>query len=146
MTNIQCCPIPLSPKSSADELSYLEAMYHLCYLISDRLNPDATAAPTYEKIIENCQEFESLRQRVYPHLRNKEALRTAVDRLQHYALRLHTSFCVSVCLWRSFSVSRLRSRFARPVSLSHRYRSTETVANTLVILYRWIYHALTSCL
>lgn len=97
MTNIQCCLIPLSPKSTPQELSYLEAMYHFCSLISERLNPDATADCTYGKIIENCREFESLRQRVYPQLRNKEALRTAVDRLQHYALRLHTSFAVSVC-------------------------------------------------
>jgi hypothetical protein len=47
--------------------------------------------------MENCEEVESLRERVYPQIRNKEALKTAVDRLQHYALRLHTAFVVSVC-------------------------------------------------
>ncbi|KAI1484412.1 fungal-specific transcription factor domain-containing protein [Biscogniauxia mediterranea] len=97
MTNIQCCPIPLSPSSSIEGLSYLEAMYHLCELISQRLNPDATADYTYETILDNCAAVESLRQRVYPQLRNKEACKSVVDKLQHYAIRLHTSFVVSVC-------------------------------------------------
>ncbi|ORY63411.1 fungal-specific transcription factor domain-containing protein [Pseudomassariella vexata] len=97
MTNIQCCPIPLSPSSTVQGFSYLEAMYHLCQIISEKLNPDATAACTYDSIVENCREVESLRERVYPQLRSREALKTAVDRLQHYALRLHTSFVVSVC-------------------------------------------------
>ncbi|KAH8673532.1 fungal-specific transcription factor domain-containing protein [Xylariales sp. PMI_506] len=97
MTNIPCCPIPLSPSSTVQGLSYLEAMYHLCKMISERLNPDAVADCTFETIMENCREVEALREKVYPQLRNKEALKTATDRLQHYALRLHTSFVVSVC-------------------------------------------------
>jgi hypothetical protein len=97
MGNIQCCPIPLSPSSAVEGLSYLEAMYHLCQFISDRLNPDAVAVCTYDTIIQNCRDIESLRQKLYPQLRNKQALKTAVDRLQHYALRLHTSFVASVC-------------------------------------------------
>ncbi|RYP64154.1 hypothetical protein DL771_008890 [Monosporascus sp. 5C6A] len=97
MTNIQCCPIPISPNTSAGGLSYLEAMYHLCDIISKRLNPDAIAEYTYENIIDNCRAVESLRERVYPHIRSKDACKTVVDRLQHFAIRLHTSFVVSVC-------------------------------------------------
>ncbi|RYP86638.1 hypothetical protein DL769_000706 [Monosporascus sp. CRB-8-3] len=97
MTNIQCCPIPVSPNASAEGLSYLEAMYHLCDIISKRLNPDAIAEYTYEAILDNCRAVESLRERVYPQIRNKDACKTVVDRLQHFAIRLHTSFVVSVC-------------------------------------------------
>ncbi|KAK9414093.1 putative Zn(2)-C6 fungal-type domain-containing protein [Seiridium unicorne] len=97
MTNIQCCAIPLSPSATVGGLSYLEAMYHLCQIISEKLNPDDIATATYDTIMANCEQVMSLRQRVYPQLRNKEALKTVVDRLQHYALRLHTAFVVSVC-------------------------------------------------
>ncbi|KAI0406651.1 fungal-specific transcription factor domain-containing protein [Xylaria palmicola] len=85
MTNIPCCPIPTSPKM----------MYHLCELISKRLNPDATADHTYQSIVDNCDAVESLRNMVYPQLRSKEACKSVVDKLQHYATRLHTSFVVS---------------------------------------------------
>ncbi|KAI0006905.1 fungal-specific transcription factor domain-containing protein [Xylariaceae sp. FL0662B] len=97
MTNIQCCPIPLLPSSTVEGLSYLEAMYHLCNIISERLNPDATADCTYESILDHCEAIESLRNQVYPQLRSKEACKSVVDKLQHYAIRLHTSFVVSVC-------------------------------------------------
>lgn len=96
MTNVHSCPIPVAPSASTEGLSYLEAMYHLCELISQRLNPEATANCTYREIMDNCRAAESLRTRVYPQLRSKEACKTAVDRLQHYALRLHTAFVSSV--------------------------------------------------
>ncbi|XDG00586.1 hypothetical protein ABKA04_000201 [Annulohypoxylon sp. FPYF3050] len=96
MTNIQCCPIPLSPSSSVEGLSYLEAMYTLCEVISQKLNPDATAGYSYETILENCQAVESIRDKVFPQLRSKEACKSVVDKLQHYAIRLHTSFVISV--------------------------------------------------
>jgi hypothetical protein len=97
MTNIQCCEIPLSPSSSVQGLSYLEAMYNLCRIISEKLNPDVVADTKYDSIMETCHEVMLLREKVYPQLRNKEAFKTGVDRLQHYALRLHTAFVVSVC-------------------------------------------------
>ncbi|KAK7962124.1 uncharacterized protein PG986_002949 [Apiospora aurea] len=97
MTNIQCCAIPLSSGSTVQRFSYLEAMYHLTRLISEKLNPDATDTVTYENIMGNCEAVESIRDRVYPQLRSKEAAKTAIDRLQHYACRLHTAFVVSVC-------------------------------------------------
>ncbi|KAI0480161.1 fungal-specific transcription factor domain-containing protein [Xylariaceae sp. FL0804] len=97
MTNIQCCSIPINPSASVQGLSYLEAMYHLCELISQRLNPDATADCTYESIIDSCHAIESLRRKVYPQLRSKEACKSVVDKLQHYAVRLHTAFVISVC-------------------------------------------------
>lgn len=97
MTNIPCCPIPLAPRTETEGLTYLEAMYHLCELINRRLNPDALVEATYLQILQNCQAIEQLRERVIPQIRNKEACKSAVDRLQHFAIRLHTSFVASVC-------------------------------------------------
>jgi hypothetical protein len=97
MTNIPCCPIPLSPTADTDGWAYLEVMMHLCKIISDRLNPDAAARASYAQILDNCQAVEAVRAKVAPHIRNKEACRSAVDRLQYYAIRLHSSFVISVC-------------------------------------------------
>lgn len=97
MTNIPCCPIPLASPASTEGLTYLEAMYHLCEIINRRLNPDAIAEASYMEILNNCQATERLRERVVPQIRSKEACKSAVDRLQHFAIRLHTCFVVSVC-------------------------------------------------
>lgn len=72
-------------------------MYHLCEIINRRLSPDAITEATYMEILNNCQATERLRERVLPQIRSKEACKSAVDRLQHFAIRLHTSFVVSVC-------------------------------------------------
>ncbi|KAL1872437.1 hypothetical protein VTK73DRAFT_1515 [Phialemonium thermophilum] len=97
MTNIPCCPLPLSPNADRDGWVYLEVMMELCRLIAQRLNPEAVVTANYAQILENCQVIEDLRTRVVPQLRSKEACKTALDRLQYYAIRLHTSFVVSVC-------------------------------------------------
>jgi hypothetical protein len=97
MTNIPCCPIPLSPTANTDGWAYLEAMYHLCQIISQRLNPDAIANATYAQILDNCKAVENIRDKLLGQLRSKEACKSALDRLQHFAIRLHTSFIVSVC-------------------------------------------------
>ncbi|KAK3368686.1 fungal-specific transcription factor domain-containing protein [Podospora didyma] len=97
MTNIPCCPIPLSPTAKTEGWAYLEAMYHLCQIISERLNPDAIAAASYAQILENCEAVEGIRDRLLAQLRNKESCKSAMDRLQHFAIKLHTSFMVSVC-------------------------------------------------
>lgn len=96
MTNIQCCAIP-EPPNPSEGWGYLEAMYHLCQGISVHLNPDAAENATFDEIMANCNEFESIRQKVVPQLRSKASCKSAVDRLQYFAVRLHTSFAISVC-------------------------------------------------
>ena len=96
MTNFTCCPIPLSPQSYNGEYTYLEMMYHLIEIISRRLNPDTVATATYEQIVDNCDAVEQLRTRARAHMKDKEKCKTALDRLQYFAIRLHTSFVISV--------------------------------------------------
>lgn len=95
MTNIPTSSI--QPTPGKEGWVYLEVMMQLCRIISQRLNPDAVATATYAQILENCQAVEDLRHQVLPQLRVKEACKSALDRLQHYAIRLHTSFVISVC-------------------------------------------------
>jgi hypothetical protein len=97
MTNMPCCPIPLSPTADTEGWAYLEAMYHLCQVISERLNPDAAANADYRQILDNCRVVETIRDKLLLQLRSKEACKSALDRLQHFAIRLHTSFIISVC-------------------------------------------------
>ncbi|KAL8409887.1 hypothetical protein RB594_008106 [Gaeumannomyces avenae] len=96
MTNAGASPIPIANPDPGN-WEYLEGMYHLCKIISQRLNPEALAAATYEDILENCQTTEAIRDKMKPQLRSKEACKSALDRLHYFAIRLHTSFIVSVC-------------------------------------------------
>ncbi|KAG4260791.1 hypothetical protein FPRO06_02103 [Fusarium proliferatum] len=96
MTNFPCCPIPVMAPTPNGNYSYLETMYHLMEIISRRLNPDDMMSASYSQIIDDCEAVETLRSRTAPQLRNKEICKTALDRLQHYAIRLHTSFVISV--------------------------------------------------
>ncbi|EFX00384.1 c6 zinc finger domain containing protein [Grosmannia clavigera kw1407] len=89
-------PIPLGPTPSAG-WNYLQGMYHLCQLIGKRLSPEVAASASYTQILDNCKEAEEIRSKMIPQLRTKEACRSALDRLHYFAIRLHTSFVVSVC-------------------------------------------------
>ncbi|KAI5465317.1 fungal-specific transcription factor domain-containing protein [Mariannaea sp. PMI_226] len=96
MTNFPCCPIPVISTNPNGNYSYLETMYHLMDIISRRLNPDMITNATYPQMVDNCEAVETLRNRTCAQLRFKESCKTALDRLQHYAIRLHTSFVISV--------------------------------------------------
>ncbi|OTA08016.1 Zn2Cys6 transcriptional regulator [Trichoderma parareesei] len=96
MTNIPSCPIPHNSDASVGNYTYLEMMYNLIEIISRRLNPDVMASASYQQIYENCEAVEELRKRAAPHMQDKEKCKTALDRLQFFAIRLHTSFVISV--------------------------------------------------
>ena len=96
MTNFPSCPIPVNSNVSASDLTYLETMYHLIEIISRRLNPDTMANASYVQIVDNCEAVELLRTKACAHIQNKDMCKTALDRLQYFAIRLHTSFVISV--------------------------------------------------
>lgn len=98
MTNFACCKIPVRTDEAGGKslYTYLETMYHLVEIISRRLNPDAVASATYSKILESCEAVEQLRLRAAEHIQDKSKCKTALDRLQYYAIHLHTSFVISV--------------------------------------------------
>jgi len=71
-------------------------MYHLCRKILQSVNNDTNFQPDFNQIMADSIEVENLRQQVLPSFREKDACKTVQDRLQHFAVRLHTSFVVSV--------------------------------------------------
>jgi len=97
VTNMpNCCALPLASLSPAGDFTYLEAMYNLIYIISRRVTPDVMADADYETISDICNDVEDLRVRVGPHIRYKDQCKTVMDRLQYFAVRLHTAFIISV--------------------------------------------------
>ena len=90
------CQLPLEERALIDGLSYTEAMYHLCAKVLQSLNSDTTSNPDFNRIIADSMEVEGLRMRVKASFREKDDCKTVQDRLQHYAIRLHTSFVISV--------------------------------------------------
>jgi hypothetical protein len=79
-----------------DGFSYTEAMYHLCQKILQSVNNDSNSQPNFNQIIADSIEVENIRQQVTPRFRHKDSCKTVQDRLHHFAIRLHTSFVVSV--------------------------------------------------
>jgi len=96
MTFARSCPFP-EVENPTEGWNYLEGMYQVCQFICQRLNPEVTVTATYHQILENCLAVEGIRGKMLPQLRNKEACKSAMDRLHHFAIRLHTSFVMSVC-------------------------------------------------
>ncbi|PBP17520.1 fungal specific transcription factor domain-containing protein [Diplocarpon rosae] len=90
------CQSPLRPTALIEGFSYTEAMYTLCYNILQFVKNDSASSPTYDQIMANSIKVENIRQQVVPQLRSTDLCKTLQDRLQHYAVVLHTSFVVSV--------------------------------------------------
>jgi hypothetical protein len=96
MTTMPSCPIPVASPELGN-FNYLETMQHLIQIISRRLNPDVATTVTYQQVLDNVEAVEDLRRRVAPNIRYKEQCKTAMDVMQFFAIRLHTSFVISVC-------------------------------------------------
>jgi hypothetical protein len=156
MTSFRTCPIPVR-ENAEDGLTYLEGMYHLNRLISQRLNPDAAASASYTQILDNCQEVESIRSRMSPRLKTKESCKSELDRLQFFAIRLHTSFVMSVCCRPALKRddSRLDSAQKNVLAKKCKENLTETVRMFLAMhqlsviptrSWAFTYHGLSSAL
>jgi hypothetical protein len=70
-------------------------MYYLCQILQS-FNNYTNVQSDYNQIISDSIEIEGLRQRVHPSFRTRDGCKTVTDRLYHYAVRLHTSFVISV--------------------------------------------------
>ncbi|KAI9166524.1 putative transcriptional regulatory protein [Paramyrothecium foliicola] len=90
------CSIPIGSESNPGEFTYIQTMHHLIDFISRNLGPGSLANATYAQVLENCEAIEVLRSRARPQIRDREKCKTALDRLQYFAIRLHSSFVISV--------------------------------------------------
>ena len=86
------CDLPIVSR----EYGYLEAMYNLMYIISRRLTPEAMANATYEQVMDICNDLREIPTKLVPRIQFKDQCKTVRDRLQHFAINLHTAFVMSV--------------------------------------------------
>ncbi|KAH8595024.1 fungal-specific transcription factor domain-containing protein [Bisporella sp. PMI_857] len=90
------CQLPLGPHALTVGFSYTEVMYHLCAKILQSVNNDSNSQPNFSQIVADSIEVENLRIQVHPSFRERDTCKTVQDRLQHCAVRLHSSFVISV--------------------------------------------------
>ncbi|KAJ6004022.1 hypothetical protein N7499_000087 [Penicillium canescens] len=78
------------------DLSYREVMHFLTRLGLDIMRPEIFGASEADRSIEALQQIDTLYQRGKPHLQARENCITFQEHLEHLALKMHSSFCVSV--------------------------------------------------
>ncbi|KAJ6088225.1 hypothetical protein N7486_009486 [Penicillium sp. IBT 16267x] len=79
-----------------NELSYPETMHLICRLGLDIMRPENLGVTEVDRAIEGLRRLDNIGQRSQHYLRNRESCITFQQNLEHLALRMHTSFCVSV--------------------------------------------------
>lgn len=77
------------------DLSYQVVMHLLCRLILDTIRPEPLLGE-FDRAIEALNRLDSLYKRGQPHLQIRTNCTTLQHHLEHLALKMHSSFCVSV--------------------------------------------------
>jgi hypothetical protein len=71
-------------------------MQLLCRIGLDIMPPESLGVAEVDRALEGLQRLDDAHQRGLPYLRSRENCTTLQQHLEHLALRMHTSFCVSV--------------------------------------------------
>lgn len=71
-------------------------MHLICRLGLEIMRPEPVGYAEFDRAIEGLQRLDGLCQRSQEYLHNREKCMTLQQNLEHLALRMHTSFCVSV--------------------------------------------------
>ncbi|KAJ5810868.1 hypothetical protein N7447_010384 [Penicillium robsamsonii] len=79
-----------------DNLSYLQIMHSLCRLGIDIMRPESSGASEFDRAVKALHRLDTLYQGGKPHLQIRSNCTTLQEHLEHLALRMHSSFCVSV--------------------------------------------------
>ncbi|KAJ5691679.1 hypothetical protein N7488_012414 [Penicillium malachiteum] len=86
---------PLSTAvSERNDLSYAETMHLICRIGLDIMRPENLDSSEIDRAIENLQKLDDVCRRSQPYL--QQNCITLQQNLEHLALRMHTSFCISV--------------------------------------------------
>ncbi|KAK4865192.1 hypothetical protein LT330_001815 [Penicillium expansum] len=78
------------------DLSFAEVMHLLCRISLDIMRQETYSVAEFNQALEGLERLDDVRQRGLPYLRSRENCITLQQHLEHLALRMHTSFCVSV--------------------------------------------------
>ncbi|KAL3493378.1 hypothetical protein BJX62DRAFT_235450 [Aspergillus germanicus] len=82
--------------SSQSELSYMNVMHYLCWIALRIISLNELGDPQPQSNLTLLAELDSTYARAQPHLLDRSSCRNLQQHLEHLALRMHTSFCVSV--------------------------------------------------
>ncbi|KAJ5715644.1 uncharacterized protein N7483_012825 [Penicillium malachiteum] len=80
--------------SERNDLSYAETMHLICRIGLDIMRPESLGSSEMDRAIENLQKLDDVCGRSQPYLQKNCV--TLQQNLEHLALRMHTSFCISV--------------------------------------------------
>lgn len=78
------------------DLSFSEVMHLLCRISLDIMRPETLNVAEFDRALEALQRLDDVYQRGLLYLRSREKCTSLQQHLEHLALRMHTSFCVSV--------------------------------------------------
>ncbi|KAJ5477904.1 hypothetical protein N7530_003413 [Penicillium desertorum] len=85
-----------NPFFERQDLSFAEVMHLLCRIGLDIMRPENLSTAELDRALEGLQRLDYAHQRGLPYLRSRENCTTMQQHLEHLALRMHISFCVSV--------------------------------------------------
>ncbi|KAI9376169.1 phenylacrylic acid decarboxylase [Aspergillus egyptiacus] len=85
-----------APDSGESELSYTNVMHFLCWIALRIISVSELGDPQRQSNVALLAELDGTYARAQPHLLERSSCRNLQQHLEHLALRMHTSFCVSV--------------------------------------------------
>ena len=90
------------------DLSYVDTMHLICRLGLDTVRSGPLGATEIDRAVEGLQMLDNVSQRGQSHLQTREQCASLQQHLEHLALKMHTSFYVSVLCRPAMKQSRLQ--------------------------------------
>ncbi|KAL4747815.1 hypothetical protein BDW72DRAFT_7205 [Aspergillus terricola var. indicus] len=112
---------------SLSQLSYTNLMHYLCWTALGIIGMQESAATEPNHNLTLLAELDSTYARAQPHLLRREDCRNLQQHLEHLALRMHVSFCVS-------ALCRPAIKTSPPFSEDSRYATLRTRARESLII------------
>ncbi|KAL3431657.1 fungal-specific transcription factor domain-containing protein [Aspergillus tetrazonus] len=114
---------------SLSELSYTNLMHYLCWTALGIIGMQESAAAEPNHNLTLLAELDSTYARAQPHLLRRESCQNLQQHLEHLALRMHVSFCVSTLCRPAIKTSPQFSEDSRYATLRTRARESLIIAS-----------------
>ncbi|RDW67261.1 Zn(II)2Cys6 transcription factor [Aspergillus mulundensis] len=114
---------------SWSQLSYTNLMHYLCWIALGIIKMQETPESEPTQNLQLLSELDSSYSRAQPHLLHRESCRNLQQHLEHLALRMHVSFCVSALCRPAIKTSLQSPDDPRYVSLRTRARESLVIAS-----------------
>jgi hypothetical protein len=114
---------------SLSELSYTNLMHYLCWTALGIIGMQESAAAEPNHNLTLLAELDSTYARAQPHLLRREDCRNLQQHLEHLALRMHVSFCVSALCRPAIKTSPQFCEDSRYATLRTRARESLIIAS-----------------